>query len=821
MKKILLLLFLLGFSGMQAQNNTGFHSDNYSGVYSLNFNPAEIVNNRYRLHVNLFSLDMAASNNYLGLKTTALFSKSDTAFNDPDFNDNYVVERLNGRRKSVYQSLNLGLAPSFILTFGKKTQHAIGLNLRVRETINANGIDERTARQAWHEQLITELYNEGIQNKNFSLQAAGWVELGVSYGRDIINTGTHYLKAAASMKLTQGLASAYFYSDNADIVFTSDSTLTVADTDFKFGYSEAFSSMPTKFKEVFEKNRYGLGWDFGAVYEYRPKHADYKYEMNGDPDFVNPTKNQYLFKVGLGVMDLGFLNFERSRGFDAEFYANVNDIVLERAFSEAFNDFGTTGLQGFNDTLTILFDESRTKREYYQMAMPTRINLYFDYHIWKGFYANFTATIAPGYVRNPEKTRALSEFSITPRFENSWFGFFMPVSINTHGNFHFGTGLRIGPLVVGTNDITPLLGRKTVYDANFYLALNVPIARGLKDKDKDHVSRKFDQCKKVAGTWATKGCPDKDGDEITDSEDKCPDNAGLAEFNGCPDKDGDKIIDSEDKCPDDAGLAEFGGCPDRDGDKIIDSEDNCPDEAGLAAFNGCPDTDGDGIMDKEDDCPKDAGSAEFNGCPDTDGDGIMDKDDDCPKDAGLAAFKGCPDTDGDGTMDKEDGCIEVSGPKENKGCPWPDTDGDGILDKDDKCPKVAGTVANKGCPEIKEDVKEVIKLAFEKLEFETARATIKSQSLPSLDKLAKVMKDNPEYRLKIAGHTDNVGDPKANMQLSKDRAESVKNFFVKKGIDEKRFVVEAYGDTKPIADNSRSSGRKQNRRVEMEISFEQ
>ncbi len=772
----------------------GFHTDNYSGVYSLSFNPAEIVDSRYKFHFNVFSLSQTASNNYLGMRREALFGPgSDTAFADPNFDDNYVVERLNGRRKSVYQNMDIGLLPSFMFSFGKKTQRSIAFNARVRTNVNAEGIDERTARQAFREMSIVELYDVGIQNKNFSLQAASWAEFGLSYGQDIINTGKHYLKAAGTMKLTQGLASAYFYSDNADIVFTSDSTMTVKDTDIKFGYSEAFSNLPRNFKEATDRNRYGLAWDIGAVYEFRPKHEEHKYELDGDPDFMNITQNKYMFKVGFSITDIGFLNFQRARGLDAEFYANVNDIVLERFFAQAFDNFGSTGLQGFNDTLILLFDEGRTKSEYYLMPLPTRINLYFDYHIWKGFYANFTASLSPGYIRDPQKTRAISEFSLTPRFENSWFGFYLPTSINMHGNFHLGAGMRIGPLVVGTYDITPLLGKKVMYDANFYMALSVPIAKSLKDKDKDHVSKKYDECKKQKGTWATKGCPDSDGDGIADSEDKCPDVAGLPQFNGCPDRDGDGIIDSEDKCPDDAGLAQFDGCPDRDGDGIIDSEDKCPDDAGLAQFDGCPDSDGDGIIDSEDKCPDVAGLPEFSGCPDTDGDGVPDPDDACPGE---------------------------KGPKENKGCPWPDTDGDGVLDKDDACPNVPGTIANKGCPEIKEEVKKIIQMAFDKLEFETGKAVIKSVSLPSLDKLVKVMAENPEFSLRIAGHTDNVGNPDANMKLSRDRAEAVKAYFVKKGINANRFTVEAYGDTKPIADNKRSEGRKKNRRVEMEITVE-
>ena len=821
MKKFLFLaVALVGISGLSAQNNIGFHSDNYSGVYSLNFNPAEIVDSRYRFHMNVFSFGLTASNNYLGIKGSALFSERDSAFNDPNFNDNYVIERLNGKKKSVYQSMEIGLLPSFIFTFGKKTQHAVGFNMRLRNTTNVNGVDERTARQAYNEQQLTDLYNIDIQNKNLSIQAAVWADYGISYGRDVINTGKHYLKAAGTVKLTQGLASAYFYSNNADIRFTSDSTLSIKDTDINFGYSETFSNIPNSQGEVFNKDRYGLGFDFGAVYEFRPKHVDHKYEMNGDAEHVNPTKNQYMLKLGLGVTDLGFVRFDRARGFDANFYANVNDVVLERYFSTSFENFDSTGLQGFNDTLNTLFTTSTSKNKKYNVALPTRLNLYADYNVWKGLYVNVTASIAPGYVRNAEKTRAISDFSLTPRYEHKWFGVYLPISMNSHGNFHFGTGLRLGPLVLGTSDITPLLGKKTIYDANVYMALNIPIYRRLKDKDRDHVSNKEDLCKKDKGTWPTKGCPDKDGDGIDDSKDKCPSEAGLAEFNGCPDKDGDKIIDSEDKCPDVSGLAEFKGCPDNDGDKIIDGEDKCPDVAGLAEFGGCPDKDGDKIIDNEDKCPDVAGIAEFGGCPDTDGDKIIDSEDKCPTEAGSAEFGGCPDKDGDGTPDKDDSCADVAGPKENKGCPWPDTDGDSILDKDDNCPKVPGIAALKGCPEIKEEVKKIIKQAFDNLQFETGKSVIIKNSLPSLDKLAQVMKDDASFTLKISGHTDNVGVEKENLKLSKERAESVKAYFIKKGVDGKRVTAEGYGSSVPLADNKTKEGRAKNRRVEMLISNE-
>jgi outer membrane protein OmpA-like peptidoglycan-associated protein len=112
---------------------------------------------------------------------------------------------------------------------------------------------------------------------------------------------------------------------------------------------------------------------------------------------------------------------------------------------------------------------------------------------------------------------------------------------------------------------------------------------------------------------------------------------------------------------------------------------------------------------------------------------------------------------------------------------------------------------------------EVLKKAFDNLEFETGKDIIKNESYKSLDELAELMIKKPNWRLQISGHTDNQGKPAANMTLSKKRSEAVKKYLNSKGVDEKRFIVKWYGQTKPIGDNKTPEGRQKNRRVEMLI----
>ena len=267
-----------------------------------------------------------------------------------------------------------------------------------------------------------------------------------------------------------------------------------------------------------------------------------------------------------------------------------------------------------------------------------------------------------------------------------------------------------------------------------------------------------------------------------------------------------------------AGITfKFGGV-DTDGDGIYDNEDACPEEAGLEMFNGCPDSDNDGIEDSKDDCPNLAGLAEFNGCPDTDGDGVMDKDDKCPTVAGLKSLMGCPDADGDGVADGDDKCPNTAGPSANNGCPWPDTDGDGVLDKDDKCPNVVGTVANNGCPEeIKQAEKDLLNQYARTILFDTGKSSIKDESAAVLADIIKILNKYPEAKFRVEGHTDSVGSEKLNLRLSDSRAISVKDYLVANGVNEFRLSAEGYGESKPIASNKTRDGRKQNRRVEINL----
>ncbi|WP_188747927.1 OmpA family protein [Parapedobacter defluvii] len=159
-----------------------------------------------------------------------------------------------------------------------------------------------------------------------------------------------------------------------------------------------------------------------------------------------------------------------------------------------------------------------------------------------------------------------------------------------------------------------------------------------------------------------------------------------------------------------------------------------------------------------------------------------------------------------------------------------DDDGDGVANRYDKCPDTPEKtkVDGAGCPlpepkapvvqqiTVTDEDRRVVDEAIQNLEFDLGKATIRSTSHASLNKVAALLIEK-NFSLKLAGHTDNTGSMQTNMRLSKERAEAVKAYLVSRGANPSRIEATGYGPTQPIASNNTAAGRQQNRRVEFTL----
>lgn len=101
--------------------------------------------------------------------------------------------------------------------------------------------------------------------------------------------------------------------------------------------------------------------------------------------------------------------------------------------------------------------------------------------------------------------------------------------------------------------------------------------------------------------------------------------------------------------------------------------------------------------------------------------------------------------------------------------------------------------------------------------FESGKAALKKESFPELDRVAEFMSKNPDLKIEIGGHTDNVGKVATNKKLSESRAKAVAAYIISKGIPKANIVSKGYGSAKPVDSNKTAKGKAQNRRVEFTI----
>ncbi|MFH1320167.1 MAG: DUF5723 family protein [Bacteroidota bacterium] len=596
----------------------------------------------------------------------------------------------------------------------------------------------------------------------------------------------------------------------------------------------------------------------------------YKNKNNGFAiDLGAAYKLNDKFSFSASLIDLGYIkwktNVKNYTTEDASFTFKGVDLNTFIGSSET-DPFGT-----IIDSLKSAYEVQESSSEYKDGLTP---------RVYLGGAYKLNENNNIGLLLQGEIFRKSLYPSLTVSFNNQvgrWLSSSLSYSIlnRSYNNIGLGLSLNLGffQIYVVSDNLLYLFNLVRVnniilpYKAkNVHLRTGINLTFGRKEKDRD-----------------------KDG--IIDKKDECPQIAGPKEFNGCPDSDGDLIVDIHDDCPDDPGLPEYKGCPDRDGDKVIDKEDICPDTFGKIENKGCPvklyllDYLGDTLMTA---ALNDEGFFVFEKLPDQkefifelnaenteliDEVQIMNKNKEGMEEI-ITAVKDPSDgyfkffvfevlpyeedklylinEEGDTLMialrNKEGFFVFENLPADQSYLFLLDTKDTELTDEllilliDEKGEEtvIAATkeeanrfkyeyiprfdeskltlVEEVDVPVIlEEEEKKILKTAFDNLEFNSGSDVIRFKSYTYLEELSKLLLIKPQWHIKLSGHTDNIGDEKANLLLSKRRVEAVKRAIAKSGVSPDRIITRYHGETRPIADNSTEEGKQKNRRVEMLI----
>lgn len=565
-KRIFLSLFALaGFCSANAQSYLGYVHDNYAGVQSVLYNPASIVDSRFKTDINLFSTSSSVTNDLYGVKIFDVFKDG------YDF-DLEAKKSFSNANNAAFNTDVMG--PSVMFNIAPK--HSLAVFTRARAFLNVVDVNGKVIND------ITKDNSSSFPSANVgSLNGVGnsWGELGISYAAVLYQRGQHFLKGGITAKYLQGIANYHLQANgvtmayNENVILPQNSTYTTTGS-VVYGSSQDFAANSDL--DIDSKSR-GFGVDLGLVYEWRP-------EYTADRADINDLKevNKYKLRFGLSVTDLGSMKYAKG-------VRNMYD--LNKTITQANYDNADSFDEFLKNNYTNV-PVNGTVRSY----LPTAIHADVDWNIHNKFYLNAIGDIGVVSKTKLNQNSIANRVSVTPRYESKWFSAYMPISYMDYSKqAQVGLGLRTGVFFIGSGSILSNVVSKNSKAADIHLGVKIPVyQKKAKDQDGDGILDKDDECPTVAGPVENKGCPwgDRDNDGILDKDDKCPDVAGPAANKGCPweDKDKDGVLDKDDKCPTVAGPKENAGCPwpDTDGDGVLDKDDKCPKVKGTLANNGCP-----------------------------------------------------------------------------------------------------------------------------------------------------------------------------------------------------------------------------------------
>jgi outer membrane protein OmpA-like peptidoglycan-associated protein len=471
---ILLGFVLFSAQATRAQQNIGLASGNYAGISGAWLNPASIVDSRYKFDMTLFGYESYFSNNALLMSNKVL---RDRLFSKAPYNSSHqqavdelltplddLPEKVQGSTVSEIQ------APfSFMARTGNGS--SIGLNIRNRTGITMAGLDRTTAEMLYYNLQNPDLFGVVQDNSGFNFSYMNWMEVGFTYGRVLVSSDHHFLKAAVTLKALAGSASLYLSSDDLRLIQEGPDSLSIQSPLVEYGRTERGDFDTYQRRNLLNGvEDWALGWDAGLVYELRGNLAKGRYLDQDSEVKERLDLNKYIVRVGVSLLDAGRFTYTR-RELAQDYSANITGWDISQVNASDLDQWDTA----FAELVNYVPNGSPT----YTHRLPTAIAANIDVRIFGGFYLNAgTYQDATGLFKEASTTLRPTEWvAVTPRFENRWFGFYLPLSRSAEQT-RIGATMRIGPVYFGSNNLADQLANEQNTQADYHFGVRFSIGQG-------------------------------------------------------------------------------------------------------------------------------------------------------------------------------------------------------------------------------------------------------------------------------------------------------------------------------------------------------
>lgn len=436
---------------LKAQNYQAFYGSDYFGSLNVSLNPASALNNPYKWDLTLFSGQYSIINN-------AVVPDKHAPLNLP-FSYKYKILPGNYDR-AAFASTDLHILNG---RYSLNSRHAIGFGANIR------GYGMLKSEPFFYHDSITTTSSFFKQNSNtnvhLNLAESSWLEFYGSYATTILNNQLGKANAGISIKLLKGLSSVL--AEVADVEFVPGFSDEGPDVFIRkgrayYGYSDTHEPLQNNGApiDVLRKALPGFSIDLGV---------EFILNAGSIISFNDGVSSLYSWKFGVAVLDLGWNNFRyhsASREF-ADLHSNINGIVANNKV------YDVQSIEELGDSLATMVRFAVPLTGNYKVFNPARLVLNADHRINEEISVNANLSVSlTGMVGGRYAVSEKQLLTITPRWEKKNIGLYLPVQINSRGNFWLGGAARFGPVFMGLHNIpNALFGKDKPLNGGGFLGI--------------------------------------------------------------------------------------------------------------------------------------------------------------------------------------------------------------------------------------------------------------------------------------------------------------------------------------------------------------
>ncbi len=460
-------MFFAGY--VKSQEKSGISLSNFGGINSVRLNPSSLVNSKIYYDINIVSGDIFTENNFLFihqndynlkgfLNRTPQIPSAETSGEGLDYNAN--IEFING-----FEQTDI-LGPSFSIVMGN---HATGIFTRAVTMTSVKNLPGYLGILFFEGLKYDTLHGIEQNYKEFEVAVSGWWEIGLSYAYTFKKIRQHQWSLGINARRLFGYSGVHIANYDANYTIIDTETINIKNLNAEIRYSLPIDYDTNEFPDNGRtfKGR-GTAFDLGFTYRKNKESANSKNYRN----FCEEVFEDYIFKIGVSVLDLGSLRFtENARQHSYEnvsAYWQKTDTLEFRNINDMARQISTVF---YNDP-----DASLVNANKIVIGMPTALSLQGDYNYFANWHIAgmvvIPLKIGEAQIHRPSQVLA------SLRYETNTFEVALPVSLYDFNKPRIGFSARLYYFTVGTEKLGGFFGNNDFYGLDFYFSIKFHILKG-------------------------------------------------------------------------------------------------------------------------------------------------------------------------------------------------------------------------------------------------------------------------------------------------------------------------------------------------------